>query len=174
MPPHARVNVIAILELTMRFQLCLLAGIFTLTLLPDTIAQTSTSSRPGLTARELRKQDHQVCTASPYSKALQNETGRSLFASAWPIDRAKDELRRERCGSKTVRCALRRAFSKTWQDEIAPNLFESAWPTGKANDPNRDKRADEKNYPCAACCDVTDLGRRSANQSPAQAFKKDA
>ena len=30
MPPHARVNVIAILELTMRFQLCLLAGIFTL------------------------------------------------------------------------------------------------------------------------------------------------
>ncbi len=29
MPPHARVNVIAILELTMRFQLCLLAGIFT-------------------------------------------------------------------------------------------------------------------------------------------------
>jgi hypothetical protein len=32
MPPHARVNVIAILELTMRFQLCLLAGIFTLTL----------------------------------------------------------------------------------------------------------------------------------------------
>jgi hypothetical protein len=114
-----------------------------------------------------------VCTAQSVQQSIA-KTGRSLFASAWPIDRAKDELRRERCGSKTVRCALRRAFSKTWQDEIAPNLFESAWPTGKANDPDRDKRADEKNYPCAACCDVTDLGRRSANQSPAQAFKKDA
>jgi uncharacterized protein YycO len=70
MPPHARVNVIAILELTMRFQLCLLAGIFTLTLLPDTIAQTSTSSRPGLTARELRKQDRQVCTAQSVQQSI--------------------------------------------------------------------------------------------------------
>src|SRR4029079_13317422 len=111
---------------------------------------------------------------SPSSKILQNETGRSLFASAWPIDRAKEELRRERCASKTVRCAPCRAFSKTWLDEIAPNLFASAWPTGKANDPGCDKRADEKNYSCADCCDVTDLGRRSANQSPAQAFKEDA
>ena len=47
----------------MRFQRCLLAGIFILIFLPDAIAQTSTSSPPGLTASGLRKQDRQVCTA---------------------------------------------------------------------------------------------------------------
>jgi hypothetical protein len=65
---------------------------------------------------------------------LQEEIEQSLFGSAWPIDKAKEQLRRERCGNKTVRCALRRAFSKTYQDENEPILFANAWPTGKANE----------------------------------------
>jgi len=42
----------------------LLAGILTLALLSDAIAQTATPpSSPELSRRELRKQDRQVCTA---------------------------------------------------------------------------------------------------------------
>jgi hypothetical protein len=54
----------------MQFQRCLLAGIVTLILLPDANAQTSPSSSPGLTARELRKQDRQVCTAQSVQKNI--------------------------------------------------------------------------------------------------------
>jgi hypothetical protein len=102
MPPHARVNVIAILELTMRFQLCLLAGIFTLTLLPDTIAQTSTSSRPGLTARELRKQDRQVCTAQSVQQSIAKRN-RAEFVRKCMADRQGERQGERRIAARALR-----------------------------------------------------------------------
>jgi len=127
---------LAIPELRMRFQQGFLAGILLLVLLPNAVGQTAAPSSPGLTARAFLRAKKTVRCAqgSPYSKILQEEIERSLFGRAWPIDKAKEKLRRERCGHKTVRCAVRRAFSKTYQGETEPSLFASAWPTGKAKE----------------------------------------
>lgn len=57
-------------ELKMRYVVFLLAGIFTLVLSFDAVAQTSLTSSSGLSGRALRKQDRQVCTAASVQKSI--------------------------------------------------------------------------------------------------------